>query len=322
MRSRIQINLSLTAAPGKSVEGTIRIKNPMYKNIILSNPVGLDLPFEIIGNPFPIELGYEEIAEFDIRYSPQDATIITSTLYFNIEPCFNVGEVEITGLPALASAELLIGNYEAFAGDKVDISIILQNQLNFDIAEITEIDVSLIYNSTVLAPQGITGTKIDEFTSKIELNNLSINNGEIARIPFIAGLGNAEISELTLNYKFSNDVIADIRIDNGKFTMLGICEEGGARLINPNSQAGVVSIQPNPTDAVIKLELNFIERGYSEVTLVNYLGETVKTIFAKELTSSEQIHQSVDLSDLPTGHYNLIYKTPTIIESHKIVIIK
>ncbi len=37
------------------------------------------------------------------------------------------------------------------------------------------------------------------------------------------------------------------------FTFLGICTEGGARLVNPNGAAELMQINPNPADKDIIL---------------------------------------------------------------------
>ncbi len=64
----------------------------------------------------------------------------------------------------------------------------------------------------------------------------------LGELEFVVGLGNAESCDLILQNAKINGGQADIGLINGKFKLLGICPEGGARSINPLSKAGITKI--------------------------------------------------------------------------------
>jgi hypothetical protein len=109
---------------------------------------------------------------------------------------------------------------------------------------------------------------------------------------------------------------------DGHFTLLGVCIEGGARLINRNAQAGIVSISTGSSDNTIGAEVSFIERGYSEVSIYNTMGEQVKTLFGEEIIAPHTREIIGDISNLSAGQYIILLKTPTFIDSRKALIVR
>ena len=83
------------------------------------------------------------------------------------------------------------------------------------------------------------------------------------KIKYVVGLGNAESCDLSLsNYRYNS----------GKFTLLGICEEGGKRLINPGRITQLMKLSPNPSDGIVNIELNLVEKGMTSFRLYNIEG--------------------------------------------------
>ncbi len=224
-----------------------------------------------------------------------------------------------------ATAELKTMSLEAYPGDEIEIPIILNNQTNLDLSGATSLKADLEYNPTLLWPLDYTQEKFDETTAKITLENLSVNVaiGEpLINVRFKVGLGNAEECDLILYDAESDNGLVDITLINGHFSLLGVCPEGGARLISPNSTAGLLSILPNPVGEELEINFSLTEKGYTEIGMYNTMCEKVKTLFSG--TVSEFGHRSISVSvaGLQSGNYLVILSTPTVVESYRVMVVK
>jgi hypothetical protein len=221
-----------------------------------------------------------------------------------------------------AQATLQPGSSSSYPGSTVDIPIILSNANNLGIAGVTGFDATLNYNSTVLSPVGYSVTIVDDTTSSILLKDLPAIQGELIKIKFAVALGNTENSLLVLSNVITKGGIANVNLLDGTFNLLGVCHQGGARLINPNGKIQLLSIQPNPANSSLTINYQLIEKGKTEFLLVNNLGETVRRITFNEVNNFSENSVLIDMNDLSSGQYFLILKTPTMIESEKVMLLK
>ncbi|MFA6570470.1 MAG: choice-of-anchor D domain-containing protein [Bacteroidota bacterium] len=224
-----------------------------------------------------------------------------------------------------ATAILQAGSLEAYPGDVVEVPVILNNQENIQLSGATSLKTDLSYNSTLLYPLDFTQQKVDDTTAKITLLDLPINTtiGEpLAKVKFKVGLGSTEECDLTLSNGEAVGGLADITLLNGHFRLLGICREGGARLINRNSQAGMLKVAPNPTDGTITVEFSITEKSNTELSIYNILGEKVKTIFSENVSEFNKRIIHYDVQDLSSGQYMILFRTPTYNESLQLMILK
>ena len=134
------------------------------------------------------------------------------------------------------------------------------------------------------------------------------------------------ISNFKLYDAFGNVVDYDVEYQFGTFKILGLCREGGTRLINPFSNAGITNISPNPTESILNIELSLTESGYTNLCLYNNLGEKVMTIYEHSENQAVGFNIqkviSTDISVLGSGQYLLILRTPTYSESKQIIIFR
>lgn len=321
-------DITITTLIGTTKQGTILLENNSKRSVTIANPPVISAPFEYVGNPFPITIPAGGSYSLAIRYSPDDDSEDNITLTFEGEPCNVNGQAEISGIPASSTTILQAPEYEAYPGDEIEIRIILNNQENLALSGAKSLKTDLQYNSTLLWPLDYPQQKIDETTAKITLDNLPVDVpvGEpLSSVRFKVGLGDAEGCDLLLSNAESDNGLVDISLINGKFRLLGICREGGTRLINNSSFAGITSISPNPSHDKLDVGLSLTEAGYTELAIYNVLGERVKTLYSGVPSiSSDGLKQdiSADITELATGQYIVILKTPTYVESRSITIFK
>jgi 2-polyprenyl-3-methyl-5-hydroxy-6-metoxy-1,4-benzoquinol methylase len=89
---------------------------------------------------------------------------------------------------------------------------------------------------------------------------------------------------------------------------LGVCQEGGKRLINPNGKIAISSVKPNPAEDNIEVELELIEKSGYILSIINTNGQTVREIIKSNIITG-LTYEKIDISDLASGVYNLILQT-------------
>lgn len=150
----------------------------------------------------------------------------------------------------------------------------------------------------------------------VEINGTTTTDvGTIAEMPFLAKLGNAESTPMIID-EFTVLNLAEhrpkvIRID-GIFRLLGICREGDSlRLIHSGGPASRVAVLPNPATERTTLEYVSNRPGQVTVTFVDLLGNDVAVVASHQADAGRLYTLPVDLSQIPSGLYFVIFRTPS-----------
>src|SRR3989339_303422 len=183
------------------------------------------------------------------------------------------------------------------------------------------------FQRTILAP--IDRKSISTFSNDSIIINISGDIGsstELASVPVVAALGSVtettlDLIEFTLYNAGNNIVDYDIETRSGKFKILGICEEGGKRLLDFSGNVKLFLVNPNPASDEAEIEFELIERERTQLFLTNILGETVITLLDGIPELGRQ-RIRINTNDLPQGNYFVILKTPTIIKTQRVGIVK
>ena len=282
--------------------------------------------FEILSGGGSFDLSSGEVRELEIRFAPQQIGRTSSTIgfYYN-----NAGSPAIAQLFGEGTGGVIIVSRDtAYAGMKRYLKVGLKGDKLTRFAEvISSYSMTLRFEKTILTP--LDNDLIDEIKNDsiyIEIKgNVNKENNHIAEIPVVVGLGRVEETDIILDeVKWFNDktdtIVYDTEIYDGYFKLLGICNEGGARLLNPGSKAGIMSITPNPADVDLKISFNLIEKGYTKAALYNSLGQNVRELFSGVSTGKDMKTVNMEISDIGPGIYFIVLKTPTIFQSRKVII--
>ena len=97
---------------------------------------------------------------------------------------------------------------------------------------------------------------------------------------------------------------------NGIFKLLGICQAGGARLLNPNGKISMSLLRPNPPKDYAEVDIETTENGKTTLELYSTDGKKVRTFIDGIIEPTHRILQ-LDLQELQSGMYILLLKTPT-----------
>ncbi|MBM2817239.1 MAG: domain, G-beta repeat [Ignavibacteria bacterium] len=318
-------DVSIVALVGASQDGKLRIDNTKKTDVILNSAPTIPSPFSFTGNPYPITIPAGKSVDVDFRYTPPDLTPDTISITFNGQPCNINASANIFGIPALASVTLKTDTISAYPGDIIEVPIILENQKNLNLSGATSLNMDFSYNSTLLWSVDYPKQVIDESTAKITIEKLAIDTVKgrvLTKIKFKVGLGNSDECDLKLSNGKVVGGLSDIQLISGKFRLLGVCREGGARLVNPQSQAGRMIVSPNPAEDIINFEFSLSEKGYTEIGIYNFMGQKQKVLFSEYVNEFYTRNIKYNLSELNSGKYWLLLKTPTYTESIEVIIIK
>jgi len=317
-------NLELETPMNTEVSGSITLKANSNRAIIIDSVLGVLPPFMFDQSQLPLTIPAGKDAALVFKYLPEKTEESEIDIKIIAAPCDINAKSIIKGKAYIANAVLKVNDYSAFAGETIGVPILLINQENLDKSNVSSISVDLSFNPTLLYPEGYTIASIDDYTAKIRLTDLPVNisvGDALTNVKFKSALGNAEECALILSNAETIGGKADITLEQGKFTLLGVCREGGTRLINPGGEFMFKNIVPNPAKEYINVIFNLIEKGRIELVLTNILGGVVREI-SKDVQELGMQSEYIFLEDIPQGYYILRLKTPTMIESKSVSVIK
>ncbi|MBN8574767.1 MAG: choice-of-anchor D domain-containing protein [Candidatus Kapabacteria bacterium] len=261
----------------------------------------------------------------DLRFSPSDSGRTSGTLEFHYNGLGSPAIIQLfgEGITVSARGAIKTNNISGYAGEEIEIPIQLISQENIAQSGITSIDMELSFNPTLLSPIGYSVEIINDTLGKISMKNILIiaESGKILHtIRCIVGLGNAEQCSLDLSNLTLYGGTANINIANGKFTLLGICEEGGTRLINPGKATSLMRIHPNPSKGIMSVDLELIEQGLTKVRIMDIQGNVMVERELIDAIGSTTV--LFDMEKYGAGVYYIEVRTPTIVRKEKIIIEK
>jgi hypothetical protein len=286
-----------------------------------------DYDFSTIAGGGTFALNPGDTCKMDLRFKPSYIGRTNGVLEFHYNDVGSPAIIQLLGegvFSGKVSIVIKTINIEAYAGNEIEVPIILNDGKNLNLSDIKSIKAELTFNPTLLLPKDYNEEIIDNKTAKIIIDNIQVNKqigDTLLKIRFLAGLGNKENCSLLLSNAEVIGGSADISYIDGTFKLLGICPEGGNRLINPSGQINIASIKPNPSDNEIEVELELVEKTGYKLIIVNSNGQTVREINRFKTSKSSTI-ENIGVTDLASGVYNLILQTESERISKMFLILK
>lgn len=310
-------DLVLSSLIGNQTEGIVKIKNFSLRDVTITSISGISAPFKIISPTVPFNLPVSTIQDIVISYTPSDSIIRNQQVLLSADPCSLIDTFEITGIPSNSRATVMVGNYSGYPGEVIDIPIELTDTKNINVSGITSLSMDLAFNPSLISPRGHSITFIDDTLATISIKNLSIpvnDSGKLITLTCDIGLGNAEKSELSLLNVKENTGIVPLTIKDGTFNLLGICYEGGTRLVSTSKKTALLSINPNPSDGQINLSINMLEKGKHTIRILDSRGFLIDE--SEHDLQNGTLKLQYDAYLLNTGVYfiQLLAPTQTVVE--------
>ncbi len=215
----------------------------------------------------------------------------------------------------VAGATIRIPTIEAEPGTRLMIPVILENPKRLLRYGPRTFRLRLRYNRSLLEPENLTCTLDDgdcllEFTGEVS-GNL---RDTIARIPFLAMLGNAESTPLTIDtviWQTRGESRFDAQTIDGQFNLLGICREGGEiRLIHGGGPGARLTVTPNIITTG-EATLGFVTAASvpTRIAIIDELGREQRLLVDQSVEAARLYREPLDLRGLPSGAYFVVMQS-------------
>jgi hypothetical protein len=275
---------------------------------------------------FTLEAG--EKRNIRLQFSPRTIGQASAQLQFEYDG--------MTSSPAIASitgfgigGSMFIENDSAYAGESRFLKIHLNKLAAHTLQQQKPVrfKATVSYGNSIIAPAlNTTGVTVANNNKTGTIEIVSDWNGTsttLAAIPFTATLGDRTETALELlSFNWLNDageiINYETELQNGVFTMLGICQEGGTRLYDANGKAQMMMLAPHPANGIVEITFETVERGATKLMLTDVLGQQ---IVLKEGNFEKGSHSfEFDVSSLASGTYILTMQTPTQVFTQQVIV--
>ncbi len=314
----------------KIIQDTVLLKNISGSPLTINNTIKMspDIEqFEILSGGGSFVLSPYSERKLTLQFKPQYGGRTSGRIGFEYNGTGSPAIVHLfsTGIGGTVSSP----NDSGYAGEIKMIRLQLENIKPEGIQALaSRFSAKIKFQRSILYPQDASMIgNISNDSIIVQLDGEIPNSNLLTSLPIIFGLGYVEETVIEiLDFAFYDGIGSKIDYDveyrYGKFTLLGICREGGARLINPYSKAGILNIAPNPAENNVEIEISLIEQGATELILYNTMGEVVRTIIKSEKRIRGTHTIQLNTTELGTGQYFLQLRTPTYVENKLLRIIK
>ncbi len=145
--------------------------------------------------------------------------------------------------------------------------------------------------------------------------------GILSNLPFTAALGDDSCTTVTIDTFYWSTPNITVTKRNGSFCLSGLCKQGGTRLIDPDAKVTMSAATPNPTVYSIQINYKLIEHGPTSLVVSDLLGrEVLRLVDSDQEPGTYSV--SADVSSLPPGTYVYSLRTPTIVKSNHLQIVR
>lgn len=227
--------------------------------------------------------------------------IYTITVY-NTLGCWSESEFEVTNLPYYFDISLNLDT--AGIGEIIELNWAIQTNATNGSCRDYYLDAELVYNSTILTclnPDIVRDRNVDD--EILRLKNIPIDS--LKTIKFRTSLGNSSATPINIFKEKMDCPSVNLFMGGGVLLLNDLCEEGGVRyFIDSKGIFGIHSIYPNPASSDFTADINIIEETEFTLSIVNQLGQTIKTI-PRKFNKAGNYKEKIDIRDLSAGIYFL-----------------
>ncbi len=246
------------------------------------------------------------------RVSVISAFGCSGTAEFCVKYAGSVNATSVVALPRI----------EAAPGDRIVIPLMLRSSRYLECAGAGSWTAELRFDKSILMPVGNTPVGWIEGSDRVIQFGGQLIDGRdsLAGLEFIATLGRTQSTTLHIEQFNWTGADVDVTTIDGE-VRLRICHEGGDRLFDAGGTLRLAPNHPNPfnTETVIVYEL--IEEGPTELLVLDMLGRTVRVLVRGQ--GSSGVHRATfNGTNLPSGTYFCVLKTPTAVRTQRMQLLK
>lgn len=324
--------------PNTAVSDTLSLRNtgnlPITWQTPFTSPDSLFVITSVSPNPTPpgatavMTARYNGLACPDSKITANGILVLQNYGF----RCDTNARVTLSAQTLPATARLWTDSIAANISDTVALPIRLRNPQYLREAGVTGFSFVLRYDFSTLVPlDNPRGTIVG--TSRLQPVTLMLPttipaDSVLGRVRFQATLGSTSGTLISIDSlraigtSGASCIIFDNTALQGKFTLGGICLEGGMRLVTKSTSATVLAqSKPNPASDVATIDFSLLERGLTTITVYSVMGEAVLQAMAERLEPGAYSFD-MDVSRLPSGVYFYVLQTPTDRKTRRMEVIR
>jgi hypothetical protein len=220
---------------------------------------------------------------------------------------------------------IALDTLEAEPGQKVTFTATILSSENLPQSLARNFELTLSFNATLLSPSlPAVATVRNGNTRTITIagtRNTDQVDGILTSIEFIAALGNAETTTITVDSLRWLDAVKPVTVTSydGGFRLLGLCREGGTRLFSETGEILLAQSVPNPAHSITTVDFRTIEKGMTDLWVTDITGRRVMTVISDDLTPGDH-RASINVNSLSEGIYCYHLRTPSHYLSRRFIV--
>jgi hypothetical protein len=222
----------------------------------------------------------------------------------------------------IATTTVALPDIEAAPGDYLRIPLSVLASQHLAETGVTRFDARIRFDESMLVPVGATPAgRVERGERIISLQgNYNGSTLVLTELEFLATLGAQESTPLVIeHFSWDQPDVLITRID-GRLRM-DVCLEGGARLYDATGRIVLEANHPNPFNSMTSLTYEIIERGRTELYVLDMLGRRVATLVDADVEAGRyRVHFYAD--GLPSGVYIAVLRTPTQLRMQAMKLVK
>ena len=149
-----------------------------------------------------------------------------------------------------------------------------------------------------------------------------LTQGTLLELHFIVMLGDADCAAVHLDSVVWLQGNATVTLENQDCEIcVKVCREGGTRLFSSGGKVQLFQNQPNPFNAQTVIRYELIEKGMTQLFVLDMLGRKVATL-VDEVKNGGSFEARFDAAVLPSGVYFSMLRTPTVTLSRLMTVMK
>ncbi|MBE0643658.1 MAG: choice-of-anchor L domain-containing protein [Bacteroidetes bacterium] len=222
----------------------------------------------------------------------------------------------------VAASTIALPQLQATPGDPVTIALTMPEQNNLGRAGVKRYEARIRFNESMLVPIGNTpfGDVIDGERIISVTGNFESAAEVLAELQFVATLGTASETPLVIeSFSWDQDKVLITRIDG--ILRMDVCREGGERLFDSEGRIALEPNHPNPFNSMTMLTYETIERGRTELFVLDMLGRRVATLVDDDREPG-RYRVYFNAGELSSGVYTAVLRTPTQVKVQRMKLIK
>jgi len=291
----------------------VTYRNNGVASYTLDNVNTLNSPFKVISvtPPLPVILNLGDSIVVEFEFTGLDDLVHNQNLILSGSfPCYFGDTISITaqGLPAVAKAIVSMHSDSAYAGETVNLPLMLKASQNIIESGINSFTAKIRFYKNMLKPaQSVISESIVGDFRIIEVTGpVTDSIGKLMDLKFTAFMTDTDCTELMVDtIIWTGGKRHSYTSQNGVFCLKGICRKGGAtRYISTNAKFSLNDAKPNPVSHNVTFNFDLNEDTQVKLNIIDVLGRN-NIIVLDEFLKMGTYSLNFNISNLSDGIYIL-----------------